>query len=242
MATEWTQILNYLELASIARLESRSLATEVESLATEAQQLHTQIDSYRLMRRNIEQLPEQMLGDVLSPILRLREIGDEVGGLVQSGVQLDEFLRSDLITDPHFERRGLDRIDIATSYTDWNNRWNAALETNLRQSQFSLDAVENEANLIDAVQSRFGSEVGQMQVLQGANLMAASMARQLNDLRTLTATQAEQTAIAWSRVLGDLDRQEAAERLQEREVHETLESLRDAGGGRSLNEIFGIGN
>lgn len=242
MATEWTQMLNNAELASLVGLESQILTTEVESLATQVQQLLTQIDSYRLMLLNIQQLPEQMLGDVLDPIMRLREIGNEVGSLVQSGITLDEFLRSDLITDVHFERRGLDRVDIAASYTEWNNRWNAAMETNLRQSQLTLDNVESEANLIDTVQSRFGSEVGQLQVLQGANQVAASMARQLNDLRALTATQAEQTAIAWGRILGEIDRQEAAERLQDRQIHETLESLRGAGSGRSLNEIFGIGN
>ena len=86
-----------------------------------------------------------------------------------------------------------------------------------------------------------GTEEGQMQVLQGGNLVAASMARQLNDLRRITATQSELTSIAWARQLDEMDRREAAERDHRREIEETRRRLGNSGGGRSLNEIFGVG-
>ena len=240
-ATEWTQLLNNAELGAIVSLESQSLNTEVRALAAQIEQLLTQVQSYEIMLRNIQKLPDHMLADVLDPVLQLRQIAREAGSIAESGAAIDEFLRSDLITDSEFERRGLDRVDVAGSYTEWNNRWHAAQETNLRQSGLTLDDVASEAALIDAIQSRFGSEVGQMQVLQGANQIAASLARQINDLRTITATQAQETSIAWGRVLDEMNRGEAAQRRHERQIHEDLEFLENDTTTRSLNDIFQIG-
>ena len=237
-ATEWTQRLNNVELASIVSLEGRILSTETESLVAQLDQLRTQIQAYEIMLRNVQQLPEQMLGDVMRPVLELRQIAEEAGSIAQSGVALDDFLRSDMITDPLFERAGLDRARVAERYDDWTGQWQSAVEANLGQNGLTMADVETEGQLLQAIQSRFGTEVGQMQVLQGANQIAASMARQLNDLRRITMTQSEVSTLAWSRVLSDMDQREAGERLFEREVHETLESLEQRDRGRSLNEIF----
>ena len=237
-ATEWTQLLNNKQLARSVALEGRILSTEAESLTAQLDQLRTQIQAYEIMRRNVQQLPDQMLGDVMAPILELQQIAQEAGSIAQSGVALDEFLRSGLITDPLFERAGLDRARVAERYDDWSRRWQSAVETNLGQSGLTMADVETEGQLLQAIQSRFGTEVGQMQVLQGANQISASMARQLNDLRRITMTQSEVSTLAWGRVLSDMDQREAGERLFEQEVHETLESLEQRDRGRSLNEIF----
>ncbi len=240
-ATEWTQRLNNAELAVIASLEGQILSTETESLTAQLEQLRTQILSFEIMRRNIAKLPDRHVAAAIEPVLKLRRIADSTGGIVQSGTELDRFLRSDLVTDPLFDRRGLDRAAVAESYTEWNDRWHASLETGLRQSGLTLEDVETEARLLDRITGQFSTEDGQMQVLQGANDIAASMARQINDLRRITATQSETVSVAWSRVLNDMDSREAAERLHEREVHETIESLRNAPPGRTMNELFGIG-
>ena len=240
-ATEWTQLLNNAELGTIAGLEARILSTGTEQLLTEIEQLATQVRAYEIMLRNVRSLPEQHLRAAMGPVLRLREIGAEAGAIAQAGQSLDTFLRSELITDPLFDRTGLDRANVAARYDDWQSRWQASLQTGLGTAGATLADVESEADLIDLVTARFGTEVGQMQVLQGANQIAASMARQMNGLRAITATQAEQTAVAWSRVLADMDREEALRRRHEREIHETLESLDRVQPGRSLNDIFGIG-
>ena len=203
-------------------------------------QLRTQLAAFEIMQRNIKSLPEQHLRQAMGAVRNLREIAGAARSISRSGASLDDFLRSDLIIDPLFERRGLDRARSRESYTAWNNRWNASMENGLRGAGFTLADVEDEARLIDRISTRFGSEAGQMQVLQGANQIAASMARQMNDLRALTATQAETVTVAWSRVLADMDRREAEQRLYETQVKESLEQLDAQEQGRTLNEIFGI--
>ena len=239
-ATEWTQLLNNVELGQIAAIESAILSTEAESLVAQLDQLRTQLAAFEIMQRNIKSLPEQHLRQAMGAVRNLREIAGAARSISRSGASLDNFLRSDLITDPLFERRGLDRARSRESYTAWNDRWNASMENGLRGAGFTLADVEDEARLIDRISTLFGSEAGQMQVLQGANQIAASMARQMNDLRALTATQAETVTVAWGRVLADMDRREAEQRLYETQLKESLEQLDAQEQGRTLNEIFGI--
>ena len=241
MATEWTQLANNAELGRLLGIETRSLHTETQSLAAETNQLQTQLQALEIMRRNVRVLPDHAIGNVIEPVMRLRRIAGQAGSLAGNGRSLDMFLRSDLIKDPLYDRRGLDRADLASDYDEWTGRWNASMETNLRQTGFTLEDVESEARLLERIQSRMGTEEGQMQVLQGGNLVAASMARQLNDLRRITATQSEQTSIAWARSLDEMDRREAVERDRQREIDESLRRLRNAPDGRTLNELFRVG-
>ena len=241
-ATEWTQLLNNAELARILSVESESLATETRSLAAETRQLQTQLRALEIMRRNVRSLPDHTLGNVIEPVTRLARVGRQAGALAADGGRLDRFLRSDLITDPLYDRRGLDRAGLSESYDAWGARWDSSLETNLRQTGLTLEDVGTEARLIERIQSRMGTEEGQMQVLQGGNLVAASMARQLNDLRRITATQSEQTSIAWARRLDEMDRGEAEARDHAREIRESRERLRNAPRGPTLNELFRVGD
>ena len=241
MATEWTQLMNNAELGKIIGLETRSLHLETQSLGVETNQLQTQLQALEIMRRNARVLPDHAIGNVIEPVVRLHRVASQAGSLAVDGRNMDAFLRSDLITDPLYDRRGLDRANVAERYDAWSAQWQGSMETNLQQSGFTLQDVESEAQLIDRIQSKMGTEEGQMQVLQGANLVAASMARQLNDLRRITATQAEQTSIAWARRLEEMDRQEAAQRDHERDLREAGERLGRRPAGRSLNEIFGVG-
>ena len=240
-ATEWTQLANNAELGRLIGIETRSLATETQSLSVETRQLQTELQALEIMRRNVLKLPASHIGNVIGPVLRLRRIAGQAGSIAVDGRSIDAFLRSDLITDSLYDRRGLDRADLSASYDDWNSQWNSSMETNLRQTGLTLEDVETEARLIDRIQSRMGTEEGQMQVLQGGNLVAASMARQLNDLRRITATQSEQTSIAWARRLDEMDRREAADRERQREIEESRRQLQNQGEGRSLNEMFGVG-
>ena len=163
-------------------------------------------------------------------------------GLAKDGASLDRFLRSDLIRDPLFRREALNEARLAERYDTWQQQWAGAVETALRNADLTLDDVGEEAALIDTISTRLGAEGGHMQALQVGNELSASLARQMNQLRSLTATQAQQTSVAWGRILADMDRKEAAQRQHEVEIKETLDGFKaQQDQFRPIHEILGIG-
>ena len=241
-ATEWTQLLNNAELASLVGVEGQNLAKNAQILTAELEQVRTQINTYQTILRNTVRLSDSFLRQAMEPLNKLRGIASEVQGLAKDGASLDRFLRSDLMQDPLFQREVLTEARMAERYDAWQQEWAGAVETSLRASNLTLDDVAEEGALIDTISRRVGSEGGHMQALQVGNELSASLARQMNQLRTLTATQAQQTSVAWGRILADMDRREAAQREHEVQIKETLDSARGQEGQfRPIHEILGIG-
>ena len=238
VATEWTQLANNAALANLTSLEASHLSVSSETLATEVEQLQTQILAYRNMVQNTERLPGSFHRQSLDPMLDLRRLYIQAGALAGSGQQLDMFLRSGLIQDPLFERHVYSRNNYAERYTDWQDRWSSTLTASLQQSGMTIEDVETEARLLDALAARADLADGNLQALEAANEIAGSLARQVLDLRALTASQAETTAIAWSRVLSEQD----VKRAIDRRFHETLEGSRQQiSPGTGMHELLGIG-
>ena len=241
-ATEWTQLLNNVQLGKLVGVEGQNLAKNAQILTAELNQLRTQINTYQTILRNTAKLSDSFLRKAMEPISKLRGIASEVQGLAKDGASLDRFLRSDMIQYPLFQGEALNEAQVAERYDAWQQQWAGAVETSLRASNLTLDDVADEATLIDTISRRVGSEGGHMQALQVANELSGSLARQMNQLRTLTATQARQTSVAWGRVLSDMDRREAAQRQHEVEIKETLDGFKaQEGQFRPIHEILGIG-
>lgn len=240
-ATEWTQLLNNAELVSLVGLEGEQLALGAETLVNEIQQLQTQIQTYQAILRNLEHLPESFLQEAMQPVLELRAVMDEARSIAASAQSLDDFLRSDLITNPLFDGEPLSDARLSERYDEWLDVWDGALEVGLKQVGLTLDDVGTEAELLDQITGQFSGVQGNLQALQVGNQLSSSVARQLVDLRALTATQAQQNSAAWSRVLADLDRKESAQREADVQIQESIEAYEGVGEPRSVNEILGLG-
>lgn len=241
-STEWTQLLNNVQLVNLVGVEGQNLAKNAQILTAELNQLRTQINTYQTILRNTAKLSDSFLRQAMEPLTKLQGISSEVQGLAKDGASLDRFLRSDLMQDPLFQREVLNEARLAERYDAWQQQWAGAVETALRNSDLTLDDVADEAALIDTISRRVGSEGGHMQALQVANELSGSLARQMNQLRSLTATQAQQTSVAWGRILADMDRREAAQRQHEVEIKETLDGFKaQEDQFRPIHEILGIG-
>ena len=237
IATELTQRLNNAELGRLASLETSQLSIAGETLATEVEQLRTLILAYRNMVANTERLPGSFHRSAHDAILRLRRMYMQAGSLMHAGKELDGFLRSDQITDPLFGKEGYERNRFSERYDALQSRWTAALATGLGQAGLTSTDVETEAQLIDVLSNRASSAEGNLAALQVANELATSLSRQLLDLRSLQAAQAEQTAIAWSRVLMEMDAREA---MQRRYDDRLTDDRRDVSSGAGIHQLLGI--
>ncbi|WP_299082932.1 hypothetical protein [uncultured Ruegeria sp.] len=240
-ATEFTQLLNHIELASIVGLEGETLATNAESLSNQIQQLATQIQTYEAILQNLEQIPDTLLDESMAPVQDLYALMTEARAIAASGKDLDKFLRSDLIKDPLFEGKSLSDARLAERYDKWVDTWDGALKTGLGQVGLSLEDIGTEAKLLDRINGQFPGVQGHLQALQVSNELSSSAARQMVDLRALTATQAQQNAVAWGRVLDDLDRKESAQREGEVMIQESIEAYEANDNHRTINEILELG-
>ncbi|WP_299083379.1 hypothetical protein [uncultured Ruegeria sp.] len=240
-AKEWTQLANNFQLASIVALEGEHLAVNAKTLTNEIQQLATQIQTYQAILRNLDQLPDTVLTEAMEPVQRLHGVMAEARSVAADGQRLDEFLRSDLITDPLFDGQVLSDARLAERYDEWMKVWDGTLAAGLQQVGLTFEDIGSEAQLLDRISGRFSGVDGNLKALQVSNELSSSVARQLVDLRALTATQVQQNTVAWSRVLADLDRKESAQRETDVEIQESIDAYDGSSDHRSVNEILGLG-
>lgn len=238
VATEWTQLLNNAELARLASLEASHLSIAGDTLATEVEQLRNLILAYRNMVANTERLPGDFHRQAHDPIVQLRRLYMNAGSLIHSGRELDEFLQSGQVSDPSFDQEGYSRNAFSERFGALQSRWTAALEVSLGKAGLTREDVETEARLVDVLSERASSASGNLAALQVANELATSLSRQVFDLRSLQAAQAEQTAVAWSRTLLEMDAREA---IQRRFDEQLVVDQGDVSPGESIHELLGIG-
>ncbi|WP_298937213.1 hypothetical protein [uncultured Ruegeria sp.] len=236
--TEFTQMLNNYKLARIVNLEGKNLAINAKSLSNDIQQLATQIQTYEAILQNLEQIPETLLDESMEPVQDLYALMSEARAIAASGKDLDEFLRSDLIKDPLFDGKPLSDARLSERYDEWVDTWDGALATGLGQVGLTLEDIGTEAEILDRINGQFPGVRGNLQALQVSNELSSSVARQLVDLRALTATQAQQNAVAWGRVLADLDRKESAQREGEVMIQESIEAYEANDNHRTIKEIL----
>jgi P-type conjugative transfer protein TrbJ len=242
-ASEWTQLLNNVELGKLVGLETQALQTSGNILSAEIQQVKTQIETYQTVLRNLEKVSDNYLAEAMEPVEKLRGLMAETNAIVKSGKSIDEFLRSGLISDPLFKKEPLDEAKLSERYDEWVSSWESSVDVGLQKIGLTLEDVATEGDLLDKISARFGGEEGHMQVLQASNELSASLGRQMNDLRALTATQAQQSTVAWGRVLGEMDAKEASDRELEVEINQSLDSIdKSKSGHRSIHEILRLGD
>ena len=219
-ATEFTQLMNNSELVAILGKETEGVALNARQLATQAELLRTQFLAYQNMIRNTLNLPETIWGDVETSLMELRGVMAEAGALAADGAALDGLLRSRLVTDPLYKASPLAREEFASRYEEWSGLSQSALNAALSSARMTVDDVDGEAELLARIAGQGKTVKGQVEAIQVGNELSASIARQLGQLRMLTAAQNEQTSLFQARWLAERDAEEAQQRQGQRRAEE----------------------
>ncbi len=238
-ATEFTQILNNIELVGLVAKETEGVAISAEQLLTQVETLRTQLLAYQNMITNTKNLPETFWRDVTASLNGLHSAMSEAQSLSFDGGTLDKVLKSKLILDPLFKASGLASGEFEERYDDWQKITTAALGATLAASRMTIKDVESEAAIIDRIQTQGKTVKGQVEAIQVGNELAGSIAHQLAKLRTITASQNEQTAVFQARWLAQMDAAEAYKRKTVKGA-ETID--RKEPGGRNLIGSFTRGD
>ena len=219
-ATEFTQLLNNAELVTLVGVETEVLNTNTRQLVTQANLLRTQLQAYQNMLRNTRNLPETIWGDAVTSLTQLRGVMASANAVAADGAALDRMMSGRLVADPLYQASPLSRGEFDSRYAEWGNLSRNALSSSLRTARMTVDDVDSEAEIIARIARQGQTVQGQVEALQVGNELATSIARQLAQLRILTATQNEQTSIFQARWEAERDRAEAARRETSRRADE----------------------
>ena len=163
-ATEYTQLLNYVEL--IGQLEQQVLMVE------------NQITQIADMAKHGITITDQLFGTVESDISNLRTIVNTSEALSYTMSNLDSTFR---VRFPGYSPS----TNYSTAYQTWS-------QTSLDSTRGALDAAglqdsqfDSDAALLKTLQGQSQSAVGRMQVIEVGNQIAENQAEQLMKLRQL---------------------------------------------------------
>lgn len=189
-ATEFTQIMNNVELVSI-------YSAEIEQIARQLQMVQNMV-------QNTNQLPIQMWSSVEGQLVSLVNAITSVNGVVNA---TENALA---MTEQQFGNGGLlDNHELRLR--SWNQGVNNQIGTALRNMGLNANQFQTRQQALSQIQAASQSATGRMQVLQAGNQISGLMVNEMQSLHgtIISAEQAQLNAIAV----------EANRKFQERQAH-----------------------
>jgi P-type conjugative transfer protein TrbJ len=179
--TEWTQIANNLEL--VAQLEQQVAMVQ------------QQIAHYRLLLTNTNPLASQVWSNALGEIRQLTGILGRAKSLsFATGDLAGQFARKFRDYNQYVaDRIGDDALN--TKFQQWSEDTNSSVLTSLEAAGLQQEQIEGvEDSYLRHLEGEATTAEGQMQALQVGNQIAIALARQMQKLRTLIATNMQMQA------------------------------------------------
>lgn len=176
-ATEFTQIMNNIELVSI-------YSAEIEQVARQLQMVQNMV-------QNTNQLPIQMWSSVESQLVSLVNAITSVNGVVNA---TEDALA---MTQQQFGTGGI-LSNHENRLRSWNQGVNNQIGTALQNMGMNAGQFRTRQQALSQIQSASQSATGRMQVLQAGNQIAGLMVNEMQSLHgtIISAEQARLNAIA----------------------------------------------
>lgn len=190
-ATEFTQILNNIELGSIYGQEALQYTTQLSQYATQIQQLVNQTQSYKMMLNNIETLPVSQWQNFVDGVMQLKEAMDYETAISYSSSNYDTKFKNQY---PGYKKY----LDSAQSKKyDFGNEYKKIADSNrdtvnasLKSLNLQQSDLESDESIMQELNQASLSAEGQKSAIQAANAIALHQTQQLKKLQTTIMTQA----------------------------------------------------
>lgn len=212
-ATEFTQILNNLQLTA--------------SYAESAQQTVTQLNQYTTMLTNLKRLAPSGTLDAAAQKLwkdqRMTQVFKNLYSVVVNGQRVSYGLQSadDQFTRMHPGYGKYKNFDFQKGYKDWSDTTRNSVEGALRMSAAQSDDFDSEQELVMELSDRSQTAEGQLQALQAGNQVGIAMVGQMQKLRQLQMAQAQAQN---SKELAEQGRKDASDDLMRQFLNPKVES------------------
>jgi P-type conjugative transfer protein TrbJ len=174
-ATEFTQILNNIEL--------------VKMVAQEAQEIENQLKMLEDMVRNTLALPEAVWGNTLGALMRLADVVRQGQALAYSLSNLDQEFRNRFKDYPSYLTHQYGVGELSAKYRQWSTETLDTVRASLDAVHLQAEDFTDEEATLRQLQHFSETASGRMQALQAGNQIAAQQVRQTQLLRQLMMTQ-----------------------------------------------------
>jgi type IV secretion system protein TrbJ len=214
-STEFTQIANNVQLASIQLKNIQQVANQIAQINNQITQIMNQVRMYTNMIQNTANLPSHIWGNVVTELNALRSTINQGRSLAYNLTNIDTVVSNRFKDYATFKGSPLDRAGFDAAYSDWSktnsDTIGAALKTaGMQESQFA-----SEEATLNALQGQAMSADGQHKALQVANQIAVQQVQQMQKLRQLVMSQMSMQAAFNAKISAQTDVQmEQQQRLQ----------------------------
>ena len=188
-ATEWTQLLNNVELIGIAVQSAEQVQNQLTQIGQLAQQIQNQIQIYENMLQNTLRLPSHVWGQVEADLAQLQGLVNQGQGIAFSMGSLDDVLKQRFQSFGEFKTGLANGEDFSSSYQQWSDTNRDTIAATLRAAGLTSDQFATEEATMAQLRSMSETSVGQMQALQIAHQIAAQQVEQTQKLRGLVSQQ-----------------------------------------------------
>ncbi len=188
-ATEWTQVLNNLELVGLTGQSAEQIQNQITQITQQAEQIQNQLMIYQNMLQNTLQLPNHIWGQVESDLNQLQSIVNQGQGIAFSMGSMDDMLKQRFQSFAEF-KTGLENGEtFSSSYQDWSDTNRDTIAATLRAAGLTAEQFGSEETTMGQLRSMSQTAVGQMQALQVGHQIAAQQVAQSQKLRGLVSQQ-----------------------------------------------------
>lgn len=169
-ATEFTQVWNYFQL--------------VKQVAQQAQAYATQLDQYRNMLTNTENIPQQAWNDIVKDLTAVARIVQQGQALAYSAKNIGMQFQN---TFKGFQFPA--GFNYKAEYTKWSTTTMDSLKGALEAAGFQSQQFASEENVLHTLRGMSSNAKGQMQAIQVGIQIAEQQVQQLQKLRQLVMLQ-----------------------------------------------------
>ncbi len=188
-ATEWTQLLNNVELVSLVGQSGEQITNQVTQITQLAEQIQNQLNIYQNMLQNTARLPNHIWGQVENDLNRLRSIVNQGQGIAFSMANADDLLKQRFTSYGDLQSAVNSGADISSSYSHWSDTNRDTIAGTLRIASLTASQFDSEEETMGQLRSMSETADGQMKALQVGHTIAAQQVIQMQKLRGLVSQQ-----------------------------------------------------
>jgi len=174
-ATEFTQILNHLELIAMVAKQAEEIANELKMLED--------------MARNTLTLPEAIWGHTVDTLMRLAAVVRQGQALAYTMSNLDQEFRSRFHDYGAYLSSRLGASAFSAKYRAWSTETLDTVRASLDAVHLQAEDFTDEEATLQAIERFSETAAGRLQAIQAGNQIAAQQVRQIQLLRQLMMTQ-----------------------------------------------------